>query len=60
MSTVIDFPNSPSENDIFFAAGKSWQYSGGSWKRYNVIISDGGFADTTFSVTHDGGDADGI
>jgi hypothetical protein len=60
MSTIIDFPNTPSENDIFFAAGKAWQYSGGSWKRYTLIISDGGYADTVYAMTDDGGNANGL
>lgn len=60
MPTPVDFPNSPSTNDEFVVAGKSWTYVSNVWKRYTVILSDGGYADTTYSVTDDGGDASGL
>jgi hypothetical protein len=31
---MIDFPNSPSLNEIFFAAGRTWRYNGSSWESY--------------------------
>lgn len=60
MSTPIDFPNSPSANDEFVASGKAWTYVSSVWKRYNLILTDGGYANTSFSVTDDGGDASGL
>lgn len=57
---VIDFPNTPSENDEFVGAGKAWRFISNTWKRYTVIISDGGFADTVYAVTDDGGNANGL
>ena len=60
MSTPADFPNSPSANQEFVAAGKSWTFIGSVWKRYTVILSDGGYASTSFAVTDDGGDASGL
>jgi len=60
MSTPADFPNSPSANQEFVAAGKAWSYIASVWKRYTVILSDGGYADTTYNVTDDGGSASGL
>ena len=60
MASPADFPSSPSTNDEYIAAGKAWRFIGSVWKRYNVIISDGGYASTTFSLTDDGGDASGL
>jgi hypothetical protein len=57
---AIDFPNSPSVNDEFIAAGKAWLYISSVWKRYTLIISDGGYADTVYAITDDGGNADGL
>ena len=31
----LDFPTSPSVNDIYTANGKSWLWDGVSWKAYN-------------------------
>jgi len=28
---AIDFPNSPTVNDTFTAAGRTWTYSGSAW-----------------------------
>jgi len=60
MPTSIDFPNSPSANAEFVAAGKVWTYVNNVWKRYTVILTDGGYADTTYNVTDDGGNANGL
>jgi hypothetical protein len=54
--TAIDFPNSPSVNDTFIAAGKTWLYNGSSWTLLGVsLIStgssynlDGGTASTVY------------
>lgn len=60
MANPIDFPDSPSENDEFIAAGKAWKYVDGVWKAIPYIITDGGYSGTVFSVTDDGGDASGL
>lgn len=60
MALPVDFPNSPSENDEHVASGKAWRYLNSVWKRYNLIITDGGYAGTTFLLTDDGGDASGL
>lgn len=57
---AVDFPNSPSANDEFVASGKAWKYISNVWKRYTLIISDGGYADTVYAVTDDGGNASGL
>jgi len=60
MSTPADFPDSPTSNQVFIVAGKAWIYISNIWKRYNLIVSDGGYADTSFDVTDDGGTANGF
>ena len=40
---AIDFPNSPATNDTFSSAGKTWFYSGTTWKlRAVASVPDGG------------------
>jgi len=36
----IDFPNSPSANDVYSAAGKTWVYDGSTWNlRFGAVGS---------------------
>jgi len=66
---AIDFPNSPSTNDTFTTAGKTWLYNGVSWTLVGVSTAvslnsynlDGGKASTTYGgVTNiSGGSATG-
>lgn len=58
----IVFPVSPSINDKFFVAGKSWSWNGFRWQRFKSAIIDGGFANIELNVSNeelvaDGGDA---
>lgn len=58
----IIFPSSPSINDEFSIAGKSWSWNGFRWQRFKSAIIDGGFANIEISVANDeliadGGDA---
>lgn len=41
---AIDFPNSPTTNDIFTAAGKSWIWTGSYWSARISQTIDGGTA----------------
>ena len=64
-----DFPNSPSTNDTFTTAGKTWLYNGVSWTLVGVSTVglgnsynlDGGVAATNFGgiPSIDGGGATG-
>ena len=64
---AIDFPNSPSVNDTFIAAGKTWLYNGSSWTLLGVSLTlpsnsynlDGGVASTVYGgiTSIDGGGA---
>jgi hypothetical protein len=66
---AIDFPNSPSTNDLFNASGKTWLYNGVSWTLVGVSTSvslnsynlDGGKATTVYGgITNiSGGSATG-
>jgi hypothetical protein len=58
----IIFPSSPSINDEFSVAGKSWSWNGLRWQRFKSAIIDGGFANIEINVSDDeliadGGDA---
>jgi hypothetical protein len=58
----IIFPTTPSINDEFFVAGKSWTWNGFRWQRFKSAIIDGGFANIEINVSDDeliadGGDA---
>jgi hypothetical protein len=58
----IIFPSSPSINDEFSVAGKSWSWNGFRWQRFKSAIIDGGFANIEINVANDeliadGGDA---
>ena len=35
----LDFPNSPSNNDTYNAAGKTWLYNGSAWVLVGVSTS---------------------
>lgn len=66
---AIDFPNTPSLNDTFDAAGKKWLYNGTSWTLVGVSTAapgssynlDGGTAATVYGgiANLDGGGATG-
>ncbi len=63
----LDFPNSPSNNATYNAAGKNWLYNGSAWVLVGVstelpVVSsnaDGGTAATNFGgvLILDGGGA---
>jgi hypothetical protein len=58
----IVFPSSPSINDEFLVAGKSWSWNGFRWQRFKSAIIDGGFSNIELNVSNeelvaDGGDA---
>jgi len=42
----IDFPNSPTANDIYSAAGKSWVYDGTSWNLRSITAGPGSITST--------------
>ena len=66
---AIDFPNTPTLNDTFDAAGKKWLYNGTSWTLVGVSTAgpggsynlDGGTAATVYGgiANLDGGGATG-
>jgi hypothetical protein len=37
---AIDFPNSPSTNDIFTSGGRSWTWTGTTWQAYVQALSN--------------------
>lgn len=41
---AIDFPNSPTVNQVFTAAGKSWIWNGSCWSSQTSQTIDGGTA----------------
>ena len=58
----IIFPTTPSINDEFSVAGKSWSWNGFRWQRFKSAIIDGGFANIEVNIADnelvaDGGDA---
>jgi hypothetical protein len=54
--TDIDFPNSPSENDVFAAGSKTYKYLSGKWELVKFqpatsgILDGGGVGDSTIKV----------
>lgn len=59
---AVVFPPSPSINDEFFIAGKSFRWDGYRWRKFKSAIIDGGFANIEINVNDtyqvaDGGDA---
>jgi len=57
---AIVFPQSPSIDDEFVVAGKSWSWNGSFWKRTKYAILDAGFSFTEIEddlSTADGGNA---
>jgi len=55
---AINFPDNPATNDVFSAAGKSWNYNGVGWVLIGVVSSGGGLNVSTDVL--DGGEADTI
>jgi hypothetical protein len=56
----VIFPVSPSVNDVFDVAGKSFFWDASSWRRLKNVIIDGGDSSTEITLvvdTYDGGDA---
>ena len=48
---ALNFPTSPTNNQIYTANGKSWRWDGISWKTYNTLsISGGGTGLTSISA----------
>lgn len=48
---ALNFPNSPSLNEIYTANGKSWRWDGYSWKTYFVLdVPSGGTGFTGYSL----------
>ena len=39
---ALDFPTSPSANQIFTSNGKTWKYDGNAWRTFNVTAITGG------------------
>jgi hypothetical protein len=47
---AIDFPNSPSTNDTFSSAGKTWYYTGTTWTLRSVSATPGGIGSTELAA----------
>lgn len=47
---AIDFPNSPTVNDVFTVGNRSWKWNGTVWTSNNVTIS------ATSPITYTAGD----
>ena len=45
---ALNFPPSPSTNQIYSANGKSWRFDGTSWKTYYILNVQGGGTGNTF------------
>jgi len=45
---ALNFPPSPSTNQIYTANGKSWRFDGTSWKTYYILNVQGGGTGNTF------------
>ena len=45
---ALNFPTSPSTNQIYAANGKSWRFDGTSWKTYFILNVQGGGTGNTF------------
>ena len=53
---AIDFPNSPTTNQIFTSGGKTWVYDGTVWTLRSSLAGPGGITSTELansSVTSD-------
>jgi hypothetical protein len=51
---AIDFPDSPSDNDIYTVNGKRWIYSSGKWSIYGSTAPDATASDTEPTGVGDG------
>ena len=48
---ALNFPPSPSTNQIYTANGKSWRFDGTSWKTFYVLgVQGGGTGNTSYSL----------
>ena len=48
---ALDFPTSPSTNQIFTSNGKTWKYDGTAWRTLNVTaITSGGTGLTSINA----------
>jgi hypothetical protein len=48
---ALNFPPSPSTNQIYTANGKSWRFDGTSWKTYYVLgVQGGGTGNTSYNL----------
>jgi len=45
---ALNFPSSPSTNQIYTANGKSWRFDGTSWKTYYILNVQGGGTGNTY------------
>ena len=45
---ALNFPPSPSTNQIYSANGKSWRFDGASWKTFYILNVQGGGTGNTF------------
>jgi hypothetical protein len=48
---ALNFPPSPSTNQIYTANGKSWRFDGTSWKSYYILnVQGGGTGNTNYNL----------
>ena len=48
---ALNFPPSPSANQIYTANGKSWRFDGTSWKTYYILnVQGGGTGNTSYNL----------
>ena len=49
--SALNFPPSPSTNQIYTANGKSWRFDGTSWKTYYILnVQSGGTGNTFYNL----------
>jgi hypothetical protein len=48
---ALNFPPSPSTNQIYSANGKSWRFDGTSWKTFYILnVQGGGTGNTSYNL----------
>ncbi len=48
---ALNFPPSPSTNQIYTANGKSWRFDGTSWKTFYILnVQGGGTGNTSYNL----------